>query len=124
MAGNAEQWMVKFPLKFAADAKTEGSTDPREQFNVFLRCPVFNRLVDPNYGLEEEMFLQRNIFSIQELSQLYMIRLKEKFNRYLRNVTITRVTAQFNRQERAMDLTIYVLINGVEEPIKHQIKNL
>jgi hypothetical protein len=124
MAGNAQQWLVKYPLTFASDAKTEATNDPREQFNLFLKCPVFNRLIDPNYGLEEEMFLQRNVFSIQEMSQLYMIRLKEKFNKYLKNVTITRVTSQFNRQERAIDLTIYLLINNAEEPIKHQIKNL
>lgn len=106
MATTGQQYIVKFPLEFAADGKATSTSDPRGQFSVFLNCPIYNRLVDPNYGLEEKMLLQKNIFSIQELSQLYMITMRDKFRLYLRNINITRVTAKFDRTTRNIDMTI------------------
>jgi len=117
-------YITKFPLKFASDKTTTVTTEPVNQFEVFFRVPITTRIVDPNYGIDEDMFLQRNIYSINEIAYLYYLNIRDKFKSYIRNIYISRLKADFVRSEKSVYLNIYYIINSDEQSIKFKIAEL
>lgn len=117
-------YITKFPIEFAADKTTVVSTNPVNQFETFFRVPLYTRIVDPNYGIDEDMFLQRAIYSINEIAYLYYLNIRDKFKSYIRNIYISRIKADFVRAERTVYLNIYYIINSEEKLIKYKIAEL
>lgn len=117
-------YTVKFPLGFASDNTTVVTTDPVNQFQTFFRVPIATRLVDPNYGIDEDMFLQRNIYSINEIAYLYYLNIREKFKSYIRNIYISRLKAEYERSTRTIYLSIFYVINSEETFIKFKIAEI
>lgn len=117
-------YIVKFPLDFGSDQTVVLTTNPSEQFETFFRVPVATRLLDPNYGIDEDMFLQRNIYSINEIAYLYYLNIRDKFKSYIKNIYISRLKAEYDRSQLAVYLSIFYVVDSEEKFVKFKIADV
>lgn len=115
---------VKYPLSFADDGTTVTTSEAKNQFQVFFRVPEFTRIVDVNYGIGEELFLQRSIYSIQEISNIYFLKIRSKFKNYIKNIYISRLNAEYERSSKTVYLNIFYIIENEEKFVKYKIASL
>ena len=117
-------FIVKFPIEFASDQTTVVTSNPVNQFETFFRVPIASRIVDPNYGIGEDMFLKKNLYSINEIAYLYYIDIRNRFKSYIRNIYISRIKAEFDRSTKSIFLNIFYVIDSEEKFVKYKIAEL
>ena len=100
--------ITKFPLRFSSDGKVVTSKDPRTQFDLFTRVRPFTLVRKPTYGIDGRGLLQSPINNLELLLQVYLINLREKIEEYFQNISINRAVAGFNKEEKRINISIFV----------------
>lgn len=113
--------ITKFPLQFSSDGKVVTSRDPRAQFDLFTRVRPFTLVRNPTYGIDGRTLLQAPINNLDLLLQVYLISLREKIETHFQNITINRAVAGFNKQEKRVDISVFVSYNEDEAEFQFSI---
>lgn len=101
-------YILKFPLQFNSDGKTETASEPGAQFDLFFKIRPRTRLIDLSYGIDATPLLQRSVASMQDVMSIALLTIRDKFVRYLRNITLKSMTASFDREQRTINFEINV----------------
>jgi len=107
-------YITKFPLTVSDDGRIETTESPEDQFDLFTSVRPFTLVRDPEYGIDGRLLLQNPISNKEDLLSVYLITLREKVTQYFQNINITRAVASFNREERAINISVYVEREGTE----------
>ncbi|QQO97379.1 hypothetical protein Molly5_93 [Maribacter phage Molly_5] len=112
--------VTAYPLEIR-NGRTLISDDPGSELDLLLDYPVKRRTLDVNYGVSMAQYQQLSFNEIERRAPLILVELRNKFLRYIKNTSLTKVNIFKEKKSRYFSVEAYYKIN---QSVASTVKNI